>query len=175
MASSSYFPWPEKLILVSATFFSWSGFSCTNVASWQLPLLHLTRIDHLIFINTCNLVGLLLLLEELFINLNTIFELNIWRLKNNNTNWEVAVESPDSLEARNVQSRESLEHTLKTQRLRPESYSNSCPSSVSRINFPSSLDHEIRGSLSNSAGSCGNAGASVGAPIEVIFRRYNRV
>lgn len=42
------------------------------------------------------------------------------------------------------------------------------------MNFSSSLDHEIRGSLSNSAGSCGNAGASVEAPWEAIFRRYDR-
>jgi hypothetical protein len=41
----------------------------TYIASWQLPLLHVTGVDHLIFIHACNFVGLLLLLKELLINL----------------------------------------------------------------------------------------------------------
>lgn len=47
------------------------------------------------------------------------------------------------------------DHTWWTHRFSTESYANSCPSSVSRMNWLSSLENEMRGSLSNSDGSVG--------------------
>jgi hypothetical protein len=46
------------------------NYRSTYIASWQLPLLHFTGVDLLIFIDACNFVGLLLLLQELLINLD---------------------------------------------------------------------------------------------------------
>lgn len=66
-------------------------------------------------------------------------------------------------------------HTDCTQRFITSSYTNSCPSSVSRINLLSSFEKEIRGSLSNSDGSSGKLrdGPSFSGPGEAIAnRRY---
>ena len=55
-------------------------------------------------------------------------------------------------------------HTVGIHRFNTVSYSNSRPSSVSRINLSSSFEKEIRGSLSNSEGSWGKFDGGGGAP-----------
>lgn len=54
-----------------------------------------------------------------------------------------------------LQGRARAQHTVWIHRFNAVSYSNSCPSSVSKINLSSSFENEMRGSLSNSVGSCG--------------------
>lgn len=51
--------------------------------------------------------------------------------------------------------RARAQHTVWIHRFNAVSYSYSCPSSVSKINLSSSFENEMRGSLSNSVGSCG--------------------
>ena len=54
-----------------------------------------------------------------------------------------------------LQGRARAQHTVWIHRFNAVSYSYSCPSSVSKINLSSSFENEMRGSLSNSVGSCG--------------------
>lgn len=64
--------------------------------------------------------------------------------------------------------KQEQQHTESTQRFKPVSYSNSWPSSVSRMNLLSTFENEMRGSLSNSAGSVGKlriAGSGAGGAV----------
>ena len=89
------------------------------------------------FVDTFDLVNLLLLLEQRIVYL--------WILKKKNQ-WLFVYKSYVRIKSG---------HTIGIHLFSTWSNSNSCPSSVSKMNFWSSLKKEIRGSLSNSDGSDG--------------------